>query len=152
MAQFNPKPIDLSQINGGNQLVNGDGLDADYINDTIEAAAYACEMVESTEVSVLNEREVAQLVADSLEVGSVTKAQDADVSINVVDGKAVIDFVIPTVGQDGQDGEDGATFTPSVSSAGVLSWSNDGGKENPPSVDIVAAVIAQLQVYDGAGD
>ena len=31
---------------------------------------------------------------------------------------------------------DGVTFTPSVSSAGVISWSNNGGEENPPSVSI----------------
>lgn len=39
-------------------------------------------------------------------------------------------------GQDGQDGQDGAVFTPSVSSDGVLSWTNDGGLENPPSINI----------------
>ena len=42
-------------------------------------------------------------------------------------------------GQNGQDGQDGTTFTPSVSSAGVISWTNDGGKTNPQSVDLVAA-------------
>ena len=47
-------------------------------------------------------------------------------------------------GQDGQDGTDGVTFTPSVSSAGVISWTNDGGQENPQSVDLVAAVISAL--------
>ena len=31
---------------------------------------------------------------------------------------------------------DGATFTPSVSSAGVLSWTNDRGLTNPASVNI----------------
>ena len=31
---------------------------------------------------------------------------------------------------------DGATFTPSVSEDGDLSWSNDKGKENPPTVNI----------------
>lgn len=41
-------------------------------------------------------------------------------------------------------GDNGTTYTPSVSSAGVLSWTNDGGKENPESVDIVTAVINAL--------
>ncbi len=36
----------------------------------------------------------------------------------------------------GADGKDGVTFTPSVSSAGVISWTNDGGRANPPSVNI----------------
>lgn len=49
-----------------------------------------------------------------------------------------------TNGTNGANGSDGTTFTPSVSSAGVISWSNDGGKTNPTSVDLVAAVIAAL--------
>lgn len=39
-------------------------------------------------------------------------------------------------GKDGADGADGTTFTPSVSAAGVLSWTNDGGKANPAPVNI----------------
>lgn len=39
-------------------------------------------------------------------------------------------------GEDGSDGSNGATFTPSVSSAGVISWTNDGGLPNPESVNI----------------
>ena len=149
MASLQPKPIDLTQINGGKEYEVTDGLQPSTITDCVEGVAYACELVENTEVDTLDENAVAQLVADSIEIGTVSKAQDASVSVDVVDGKAVFDFVIPTVGQDGQDG---TTFTPSVSSAGVLSWSNDGGKPNPQSVDIVAAVIAQLPVYDGTGD
>ena len=41
-----------------------------------------------------------------------------------------------TDGQNGEPGQNGATFTPSVSTDGVLSWTNDGGKENPASVNI----------------
>ena len=41
-----------------------------------------------------------------------------------------------TDGQNGEPGRNGATFTPSVSTDGVLSWTNDGGKENPASVNI----------------
>lgn len=41
-----------------------------------------------------------------------------------------------TNGTNGKDGADGATFTPSVDSAGNLSWSNDKGLANPPTVNI----------------
>ena len=34
------------------------------------------------------------------------------------------------------DGVDGTTFTPSVSKNGIISWTNDGGKENPAPVNI----------------
>ena len=39
-------------------------------------------------------------------------------------------------GSDGRDGSNGVTFTPSVSSGGVISWTNDGGLVNPESVNI----------------
>lgn len=41
-----------------------------------------------------------------------------------------------TNGKDGADGDDGATFTPSVDSAGNLSWTNNKGLTNPPTVNI----------------
>lgn len=41
-----------------------------------------------------------------------------------------------TNGKDGADGADGATFTPSVDAAGNLSWTNNKGLINPPTVNI----------------
>ena len=47
--------------------------------------------------------------------------------------------------QDAERGRfSGACFTPAVSPQGVLSWTNDGSRENPPSVDLTAAVLAAL--------
>ena len=56
-------------------------------------------------------------------------------------------------GTDGQDGDDGTTFTPSVSADGVISWTNDGGRENPESVDLAGiasdkAIEAEQDVID----
>ena len=39
-------------------------------------------------------------------------------------------------GDKGDTGDTGTTFTPSVSPSGDLSWSNDGGKPNPATVNI----------------
>lgn len=39
-------------------------------------------------------------------------------------------------GKDGTNGRDGVTFTPAMSAAGDLSWSNDGGLANPASVNL----------------
>lgn len=39
-------------------------------------------------------------------------------------------------GGGGSSGKDGVTFTPSVSADGDLSWSNDGGLDNPETVNI----------------
>jgi hypothetical protein len=52
-------------------------------------------------------------------------------------------------GGGGSVGADGTTFYPAVSAEGVISWTNDGGKENPDPVDLVAAVISALPVYNG---
>lgn len=41
-----------------------------------------------------------------------------------------------TNGTNGKDGANGATFTPSVDSNGNLSWTNNGGLTNPPTVNI----------------
>ena len=39
-------------------------------------------------------------------------------------------------GKDGTNGRDGVTFTPAMSAAGDLSWTNDGGKTNPQTVNL----------------
>lgn len=52
-------------------------------------------------------------------------------------------------GEQGEQGIPGVVFTPSVSSSGVLSWTNDGGKQNPDPVDIVSLVLAQIPTAEG---
>lgn len=39
-------------------------------------------------------------------------------------------------GKDGTNGRDGVTFTPAMSDDGDLSWTNDGGKANPQTVNL----------------
>ena len=54
-------------------------------------------------------------------------------------------------GAPGADGENGATFTPSVSAEGMLSWSNDQGLPNPASISIKGPAGADGQDgQDGA--
>ena len=48
-----------------------------------------------------------------------------------------------TPGTNGTDGTNGYTFTPAVSSEGVISWSNDGGLTNPAAVNIKGLTGAQ---------
>jgi hypothetical protein len=52
-------------------------------------------------------------------------------------------------GGGGGIGVNGTTFYPNVSADGVISWTNDGGKENPEPVNLVTAVISALPVYNG---
>ena len=51
--------------------------------------------------------------------------------------------------QEAVKGENGATFIPSVSANGVISWTNDKNLPNPAPVNIVNAVIASLPIYGG---
>ena len=66
--------------------------------------------------------------------------------------------------QEGSSGTSGATFIPTVSPEGVISWKNDKGLPNPDPVDIkgpayvltesdkqeiVDSVISKLPVYNG---
>lgn len=77
-----------------------------------------------------------------------TKADTTD--LHTHDNKTVLDGITAAkitawdagasgAGTPGADGEDGATFTPSVSSAGVISWTNDKGLTNPTPVNIKGA-------------
>ena len=43
---------------------------------------------------------------------------------------------IPVPGPQGEPGEDGTTFIPSIDGNGVLSWTNNGGFENPSPIVI----------------
>lgn len=53
-------------------------------------------------------------------------------------------------GAQGPQGADGTTFTPSVDSAGNISWTNDGGKPNPPTQNIMGP-SSQYFWYESSG-
>ena len=55
------------------------------------------------------------------------------------EGEEVADVTVDSenrVNLSRKQGENGATFTPSVSKDGIISWTNDKGLDNPTSVDI----------------
>ncbi len=89
--------------------------------------------------AMMRVQEVASVpVVATIEVGTVTTGEPgANASVTNVGTKkeAVLDFVIPR-GATGMTGDDGVTFTPAVSADGVLSWTNDGERENPDSVNL----------------
>lgn len=71
------------------------------------------------------------------------------VTITDANETQTFDVMDGTNGTPGTPGTDGTTFTPSVSPAGVISWTNDGGKQNPASVNVVTAVINALPTWTG---
>ena len=59
------------------------------------------------------------------------------VTVTLTDGtKSTFTVKNGSKGSHGANGADGATFTPSVDSAGNLSWTNNKGLANPPTVNI----------------
>ena len=68
-------------------------------------------------------------------IASVTLNQDYTLTLTFTDGTT---FTTPVSlrGAPGETGPTGATFTPSVDSSGNISWTNDGGKTNPQTVNI----------------
>lgn len=69
------------------------------------------------------------------------KIQDSDLMIKYTNSTTYINLgrVVGEDGSDGASGRDGTngyTFTPHVSSAGIISWTNDGNLSNPTAVNI----------------
>jgi hypothetical protein len=61
---------------------------------------------------------------------------DADGTLNLT-GIATEQYVQDYVEAKCYEGVDGAVYTPMVASDGTLSWTNDGGLPNPPTVNIM---------------
>lgn len=85
-------------------------------------------------VSVSSVKQTTTSTADGgTNVVTVTLSNGTTSTFNVKNGSKGSNG---TNGKDGADGDDGATFTPSVDSAGNLSWTNNKGLTNPPTVNI----------------
>lgn len=82
--------------------------------------------------------------AATITVGSVTKGDNPSVTNSGNENQAVFDFVLSKgdkgdIGESGPRGEQGSpgfVFTPSVSTEGVISWTNDGSLDNPTPINI----------------
>lgn len=88
-------------------------------------------------------------VSPIIEVSENNDSTGYDIKI-ITESRPESDPITFTInhGKTGPAGSDGTTYIPYVSAEGVLSWTNDGSKENPASVDIVTAVIAVLPLAD----
>ena len=88
--------------------------------------------------------QIMDLTARAVEAAARLR-EDADRGVfNGRDGKDGKDGSDGGEGPVGPAGPDGVTFTPGVSSAGVLHWSNDGGRPNPAGFNLVSAVLDAL--------
>ena len=101
------------------------------------------------QIAHMNGRSDATPTAGDLCVISDGRLCEVQVITGAIARLTVLGDLAGPAGQDGTNGADGTTFTPSVSATGVISWSNDGGKPNPQSVDLVTAVLAALPEWEG---
>ena len=69
---------------------------------------------------------------------------NADLSAELSALREEVESITAVGGTNGADGKNGSTFIPHVSADGVLSWTNDGGLENPDPVNIVGDVEGAL--------
>lgn len=94
----------------------------------------------SDEVDYKGTGEMLTTKLDSMDEAIASKADKSELhehsNKTVLDGITAEKVSLWDNGTAGADGEDGATFTPSVSSDGVLSWSNNKGLANPAPVII----------------
>lgn len=71
-----------------------------------------------------------------IETGNVDDPTNSQLFVRTTDGTSAFEFVTDLSGAQGIKGDNGATFTPSVDTNGNLSWTNNGGLSNPPTVNI----------------
>lgn len=115
------------------------------LNDAAERAYDAAGTAEAARDAILN-----------LDVDAETIEPDAVATVDkIVDdetGDISLHFRIPQgpQGERGNKGDTGARFTPDVSGAGVLSWTNNGNLDNPEPFDLVAAVLDALPAAEEA--
>lgn len=57
-------------------------------------------------------------------------------SLDTTDKSSIVNAINELANSSGAAGEDGATFTPSVSTEGIISWTNDKNLPNPDPVNI----------------
>ncbi|MBQ4610185.1 MAG: collagen-like protein, partial [Clostridia bacterium] len=127
----------------------------DELKNSADGLSELMEQVQSAETSrelaeAQRQQAAARFVNLSAEVNILSSGAEPTASVTDTETGKHISLGIPSgpkgdagdkgdtgpQGPQGEKGEDGVTFTPSVGADGTLSWSNDGGLENPSAVNI----------------
>ena len=115
------------------------------LNTGVERAETAANAAVAAKEAILN----MDVDAETLEPESFATV---DKIVDEETGEVKLHFGIPQ-GKDGiqgKKGDTGAVYTPGVSAAGILSWTNNGELENPDPFDLVGAVLAVLPAAEEA--
>ena len=77
---------------------------------------------------------------DGVGIASASIDANGNLVLTYTDGRSTnVGYVVGADGKDGKDGKDGVIFTPKVDAEGNLSWTNNGGLDNPAVVNIRGA-------------
>lgn len=118
------------------EIVDGEEVNSYYAGFTLPV----CEIRETAEdwpiYKWLAEYDLGDIVKN---IASIVLEDDYSLIINFTDGTSY-----KTGSIRGEKGEPGTTFIPFINLEGVLSWENTGGRENPPEINLVDAVINAL--------
>ena len=118
--------------NGGGGGGGGTGTPAGYGTPTAEAESLEAG-AEATASVTAEGPDTAKIFHFNF---GIPKGEKGDIGVQGPQGEKGSEGPQGPAGADGADGENGATFTPSVSEDGVLSWTNDKNLSNPASVNI----------------
>lgn len=140
-------PISMSEqriVNVGNPVSDGDAANKKYVTDSVKKAKN--ETLDHMQRNYATSEEVKKLSAEAtgaIPAPNTTSAVGNCLVVAAVDenGKPIAWATANvsgsgSAGVDGKNGKDGVTFTPHVDAEGNLSWTNDGGLENPAVVNI----------------
>lgn len=108
---------------------------SDIFQISIQDLPEYAEQIEQENPTILDQALQILSAITGIGVKAVTLDPGSDATVEIQEdatGNKTIVYGIP----EGLRGPTGYIFTPSVSSEGVLSWSNDGGLSNPESVNI----------------
>lgn len=140
-------PINMSEnriVNLGNPMAKGDAVNLKYLNDYVHqeneavlktvgekyATSEAVEKLSAEATGAIPAPDTTSAVGNCLVVTAVDEnGRPVEWGTANVSGSG-------SGGVDGKNGKDGVTFTPSVNADGNLSWTNDGGLDNPAVVNI----------------
>lgn len=137
-------PISMSEqriVNVGNPVSDGDAANKKFVSESIKKTND--ETLAHMQKNYATSDEVKKLSAEA--TGAIPAPNTNSAVGNCLVVTAVDENGKPTAwgtanvsgtGASGVDGKNGVTFTPYVDAEGNLSWTNDGGLENPAIVNI----------------
>ena len=140
-------PLNMTEnriVNLGNPRSNGDAVNLKYLNNHVKQEnGEVLKFVKDNYASAEDMKKLSAEATGAIPAPDTNSAVGNCLVVTAVDenGKPIAWGTANVsgtgaAGVDGKNGKDGVTFTPKVDAEGNLSWTNDGGMDNPAVVNI----------------